>query len=220
MSLIGKSSSINTDIEADTLNITETITLNDKIFFQNATNKQKIHGNSSGDLSLFTNAVERMTIVSAGSIGIGTDTPLSNLHIKENNSTINQLRLENGHLDGSTGISLHNGTDAFTLQLDNTDNRIKMYNGMGGINYTAPEGDHRFYKGYINSPIEQMRIRNDGKVDIMCELKCSSTTDYFLPNKLTTTQQDALTPVAGSVIYNTSTNKLRCYNGTIWNDCF
>lgn len=27
-------------------------------------------------------------------------------------------------------------------------------------------------------------------------------------------------PVAGEVYYDQSTNKLRCYNGTIWNDLF
>ncbi len=38
--------------------------------------------------------------------------------------------------------------------------------------------------------------------------------------KMTTTQRDALTPVAGDIIYNTTTNKHQGYNGTIWNDLF
>jgi len=36
----------------------------------------------------------------------------------------------------------------------------------------------------------------------------------------TTTEQDALTPVAGMLIYNSTTNKHRGYNGTIWNDLY
>ena len=34
------------------------------------------------------------------------------------------------------------------------------------------------------------------------------------------TDRDALTPVAGGVIYNSTTNKLQCYNGTTWNNLF
>lgn len=39
----------------------------------------------------------------------------------------------------------------------------------------------------------------------------SSTTKAFLPTRMTTTQRDALTPAAGMVIYNTTTNKLNVY---------
>ena len=37
---------------------------------------------------------------------------------------------------------------------------------------------------------------------------------------MTQTERDALTPVAGGVIYNSTTNKLQCYNGTTWNNLF
>lgn len=33
-------------------------------------------------------------------------------------------------------------------------------------------------------------------------------------------QIEPATPKAGDVYYSSSTNKLRCYNGTIWNDLF
>lgn len=39
----------------------------------------------------------------------------------------------------------------------------------------------------------------------------SSTTKAFIPTKMTTTQRDALTAVAGMVIYNTTTSKLNIY---------
>lgn len=293
MSLLGQSSSSSNDnIEA------ETITLNDKIFFQNTTNKQKIQGNSNGDLSFFTNATEIikinnigtvdildqlhigapndttdvfignplvaevkfrsdgnghfslfnmngdftinntgasgnlgttgielvkietngnmtltsqlnfpnginmkeenwnfvlstnsgsvMTLNDSGSVGIGTAYPLSNLHIIENNTTTNQLRLENSNPSGASGISLHNGTDSFTMELSNSSNRVKLYNGMGGIDYIAPEGDHRFYKGYSGSEIEQFRIKNDGtiKIENTIELKNLSTVPATITNRL------------------------------------
>ena len=37
---------------------------------------------------------------------------------------------------------------------------------------------------------------------------------------MTTTQRDNLTASAGMIIYNSSTNKLQCYNGSSWNDLF
>ena len=37
---------------------------------------------------------------------------------------------------------------------------------------------------------------------------------------MTTAERNALTASAGMVIYNSSTNKLQCYNGSSWNDLF
>ena len=37
---------------------------------------------------------------------------------------------------------------------------------------------------------------------------------------ITTTERDALSASAGMLIYNSSTNKLQCYNGSSWNDLF
>jgi len=52
-------------------------------------------------------------------------------------------------------------------------------------------------------------------------LDVSSTTKGFAPPRMTTTQRDAIaSPMAGLMLYNTTDNKLQCYNGTIWNDLF
>jgi hypothetical protein len=49
------------------------------------------------------------------------------------------------------------------------------------------------------------------------KLEISSITQGFLPPRMTTTQRDAIvSPVAGLVIYNTTTNVLNFYNGTTW----
>ena len=37
---------------------------------------------------------------------------------------------------------------------------------------------------------------------------------------MSTTDRNNLSAVAGMVIYNSSTNKLQCYNGSSWNDLF
>ena len=176
--------------------------------------------NTGGGGNLGVTGINLFTITESGLVGIGITNPLSNLHIYEDNTTINQLRLENPNSNGSAGISLHNGADEFRIELDNTDNRTTLYNGLGGMDYVAVEGDHIFYKGWSGSQTEQMRIKNNGIIDILGQLSLTSTTDAFSPNLLTTTQRNALSPIAGNTIYNTTVNKLQCYNGTIWNDCF
>jgi hypothetical protein len=53
------------------------------------------------------------------------------------------------------------------------------------------------------------------------QLSMNSTTQGFLPPRMTTTQKNAIaTPAAGLVVYDNTTNKLCCYNGSTWNDLF
>jgi len=48
-----------------------------------------------------------------------------------------------------------------------------------------------------------------------------STTQGFLPPRMTTTERDAISsPASGLMVYNTTTNKAQCYNGTAWQDLF
>jgi len=52
-------------------------------------------------------------------------------------------------------------------------------------------------------------------------LQVDSTTQGVLFPRMTTTQKNAIaSPVGGLVVYDTTTNKLCCYNGTTWNDLF
>jgi hypothetical protein len=52
-------------------------------------------------------------------------------------------------------------------------------------------------------------------------LQVDSTTQGFLPPRMTTTQKNAIaSPAAGLVVYDSTTNKLCCYNGSTWNDLF
>ena len=67
-------------------------------------------------------------------------------------------------------------------------------------------GDIRmFAQGLTSTQVLRLRIDKGGQV-------------IFQP--MSQTARDALTPVAGGVIYNSTTNKLQCYNGTIWNNLF
>jgi hypothetical protein len=48
-------------------------------------------------------------------------------------------------------------------------------------------------------------------------LECRSTTQGFLPPRMTTTQKNAIaTPATGLMVYDTTLNLISVYNGTIW----
>ena len=40
------------------------------------------------------------------------------------------------------------------------------------------------------------------------------------PPKFTTDERVGLSTVTGSIIFNTTTNKMQCYDGSDWNDLF
>ena len=40
------------------------------------------------------------------------------------------------------------------------------------------------------------------------------------PPKYTTDEREGLSTVTGSMIFNTTTNKMQCYDGSDWNDLF
>ena len=66
-------------------------------------------------------------------------------------------------------------------------------------------------------------IKDDASttMNASARLEVTSTTQGFLPPRMTTTQKNAIaTPASGLVVYDTTTNKLCCYNGSSWNDLF
>ena len=43
---------------------------------------------------------------------------------------------------------------------------------------------------------------------------------YMLPPTVTTDEKVGLTTIAGGIVYDTTLNKLQCFNGTTWNNLF
>ena len=48
----------------------------------------------------------------------------------------------------------------------------------------------------------------------------SSIIGQISPPKYTTDERVGLSTVTGSIIFNTTTSKMQCYDGTNWNDLF
>jgi hypothetical protein len=107
-----------------------------------------------------------------------------------------------------------------SINVQETNNVINMTNGTGtkilrGI-YHNPTvtavTSHRAFEsssggGYFNTT----------SVNASAVLQADSTTQGFLMPRMTTTQRDAIsTPATGLQIYNTTTNLVNYYNGTVW----
>ena len=139
------------------------------------------------------NTVTAMTIDTSGNIGIGTASPYAKVDIV-----------------GTNGDSIQYRTGARTI-------------GMGvlsGVNalYAGTGTELTFY---ING--EHMRITGNGEVGIgtttpaaTAILDVQSTTKGVRFPNMTTGQKTAITPSAGTVVFDTTLSKLCVYSGATW----
>ena len=96
------------------------------------------------------------------------------------------------HSGATNNVLLPNITTGWVLQTANATGNVQVKN----INVTASK-------------------------ETSASLQVDSTTQGFLPPRMTTTERDAISsPASGLMVYNTTTNKAQCYNGTAWQDLF
>lgn len=83
--------------------------------------------------------------------------------------------------------------------------------GSGGLGSGAASErpDHAYIKTRVGIGLSTTQ-------EASAQLQGDSTTQGWLPPRMTSTQRDAITPAAGLIIYNTTTSKHEGYNGT-WN---
>ena len=82
-------------------------------------------------------------------------------------------------------------------------------NTSGGTDLIVSSGDDLLVTDHMS-----VGAATAPTTDSSIDLKASDAA--FLPNRLTTTQRDALTPVEGMQIHNLTTNDQEFYNGTAW----
>jgi hypothetical protein len=172
-------------------------------------------------------------------LGIGTNTPSATGHFKGSGST-----------SATTALLVQNsaGTNALQIRDDRVTNfevpvSINGWNiitsdakigitpyssGLGTLfNSTTPNGgsylpctfwiSNFFIEGTGGTQI----ANSTGSINASAKLQVDSTTKGFLPPRMTTTQKNAIaSPAAGLVVYDNTTNKLCCYDGSTWNDLF
>jgi hypothetical protein len=152
-----------------------------------------------------------------GNMSIGTPTiPASTrLTIKGQGATSATTALL---VQNSSGTELFKVNDAGVAYIKsaifNTSAQFRGYvdaNTNDNIEFIVPSSGNSFVLSKSYSPTNNASALLD----------IQSTTQGFLPPRMTGTQRDAIEePASGLIIYNTTTNKAQCYNGTSWNDMF
>lgn len=160
-------------------------------------------------------------IANWGTTGVGVAngaaiTPTATFQVRGAGATsaTTALRVENSA--GTAALTVNDaGAAVFTGAAD-FQNIVGFRNSIdtpasSNMRFVVPGGAKTFLinKDYSNSPSASALLQVD------------ATTQGFLPPRMTTTQKNAIaSPAAGLVVYDTTTNKLCCYDGTIWNDLF
>jgi len=131
-------------------------------------------------------------------------------------------------LTSTTGYSLvvqnSGATDATGIRLTSggTDNGyfITAYNSVSKY-ASLQAGDNTAYRSIVLNALGGNVGIGTNSVNASARFQVDSTTQGVLPPRMTTTQKVAIaSPAAGLIVYDTTSNKLCCYNGTTWNDLF
>ena len=153
-------------------------------------------------------------------LGVGPNAPSATTHIKGTGST-----------SATTSLLVQNsaGSEAFRIR----DDLRGIFAGGLQVNANLDCLSVVFATGFASKGESDLRLGTSifgysmtfasttGDVTLTTSLTINSTTKGFLPPRMTTTQKNAIaSPAAGLVVYDSTTNKLCCYNGSTWNDLF
>jgi hypothetical protein len=149
-------------------------------------------------------------------IGIGDNSSLARVHIKGSGTTSATAALLVQNSAGTAALTVKDDLQVAFSGIVTFDNNLNL----NGANGTSSLNNLRFIvPGATKSFVINADYSFSNQASALLEVQ--STTKGFLPPRMTTTQKNAIaTPAAGLVVYDSTTNKLACYNGTTWNDLF
>jgi hypothetical protein len=172
-----------------------------------------------------------MRIDTSRNVNIGATSLGARLGIKGSGSTSATTSLLVQNSAGTAALTVRDDLSAtFGGNITTNNNVIArgLSIGTSGINFQSASntlivpstlGWDVLYNGATNN-VQIGRTGFIGSRESSASLQVDSTTQGFLPPRMTTTQKNAITAVAGLVLYDSTTNKLQCYNGSTWNDLF
>jgi hypothetical protein len=154
-------------------------------------------GAGSGQVQINGGSGGRLSIKGSGSTSATTSLLVQNsagtqlLQVRDDNLVLVQNLIVNGYVG-------------------NVNSGVVQIGGGGTVSANA----------YFNAISESFGF-GVSSINASAKLQIDSTIKGFLPPRLTTTQKNAIaSPAAGLVVYDSTTNKLCCYNGSTWNDLF
>lgn len=184
---------------------------------------------STSKVSVYTNSAERV-IFGASTIatikGSGSTSATTSLLVQNSSAFTSLKTLDNGEVliypstTYPTDTSFRSYQSGGIAVVGLISDRLTVTGGGANDTYIQGYGTFLHYerfRGLVinNSSSATLSTTPSALVEIQ------STTQGFLPPKMTTTQKNAIaTPAAGLVVYDSTTNKLCCYNGSTWNDLF
>ena len=166
---------------------------------------------------------------------IGTNTTTARLTVKGSGSTSATTSLL---VQNSAGTQLFKVADDGGITMGNNNVFGRFYTNVAGAAFPAYSFNGNSQTGMFDlgaggigfgsSNTERMRVGDSGvgvntlaANNASATFQIDSTTKGFLPPRMTTTQRNAIaSPATGLVLYDSTTNKLQCYNGSTWNDLF
>lgn len=183
------------------------------------------------------NTADLMTVNGLGNLGIGKSIPTARLDVfsdievvarlKNSNAFSSSMVLEsnNGNTayiyqrNGANALGGFTGVNGFSVDIFGGANSISVFKNNGDV---AIGGTITSSSTYTGS--KMLILGGTGNVLIntttdipSSKLTIASTTQGFLPPRMTTTQRNAIaTPAAGLIVYDTTDNKHYGYNGTSW----
>jgi len=169
-------------------------------------------------------------------IGNGTTTPSARLQVKGSGTT-----------SATTSLLVQNSAGTDLLKVNDDNNVIvASIRAVGNLRLGASGTDRYYLTSAQIHPLGNQDLGRDNStsyhwnnvystgithitdnttssttLDASAKLQVDSTTQGFLPPRMTTTERDAITsPAAGLMIYNTDTNTAECWNGSAWMPMF
>jgi hypothetical protein len=157
---------------------------------------------------------EAMRITGANDqfVGIGETTPTARLHVKGSGATSATTALLVENSAGTDLLKIYDsGTSVFSgLTTFNTNVTLR------GANDTSSFNNLRFV---VPGSAKSLTINKDysSANDASAIVDIQSTTQGFLPPRMTDAERDAIaTPAAGLMIYDTTNNQMNYWNGSTW----
>jgi len=201
----------------NTLHVVGTSTVTNKAYF-------------GSDVEFGDNDISRIGSITANSITVPSvsATLTGNVNSASGISTFNSIEVNSdADLLGTVGIGT-TATNDYQLRINNTASTLFTVadTGVVGIrtDVITANGINCVDGGAIFAGVGIGTTNNIRAVADFADagtVGVTTTNRFMLPPKVTTTERNAIAAVvAGALVYNTTTNKLQCHNGSGWNDCF
>jgi hypothetical protein len=146
--------------------------------------------------------------------GTGTTTATTALRVENSAGTATFTVADNGNANISATSLFYFGDTSNFIRKSNTIDGVSI-GGFSAVGIGAFGGLDTFVVRAGSASLGATTANASALLDMV------STTKGFLPPRMTTTQKNAISsPAAGLVVYDTTTNKLSCYDGSTWNDLF